>query len=165
MPTNRHRRSSRLVYVLFGALFSVISLAMSPAKAVEPDEVLQDPVLEARARHISEGLRCLVCQNQSIDDSAAPLAKDLRVLVRERLKAGDTDQQIEAFVVARYGEFVLLKPRFESHTFLLWFATPAVLMIALLIVAFAYRRRSATSTPAALSDAEERRLKHLLEDR
>jgi cytochrome c-type biogenesis protein CcmH len=166
MPANRHIRSSRLVYVLFSALLSVfISLAMSPAKAVEPDEVLQDPVLEARARHISEGLRCLVCQNQSIDDSAAPLAKDLRVLVRERLKAGDTDQQIEDFVVARYGEFVLLKPRFEPHTFLLWFATPAVLIIALLIVAFAYRRRSATSTPAALSDAEERRLKHLLEDR
>jgi cytochrome c-type biogenesis protein CcmH len=105
--------------VLFGALLSVlISLAMSPVKAVEPDEALQDSVLEARARHISEGLRCLVCQNQSIDDSAAPLAKDLRVLVRERLKAGDTDQQIEDFVVARYGEFVLLKPHFEPLTFL-----------------------------------------------
>jgi len=152
--------------VRFGALLSVlISLAMSPVKAVEPDEVLQDPVLEARARHISEGLRCLVCQNQSIDDSAAPLAKDLRVLVRERLKAGDTDQQIEDFVVARYGEFVLLNPRFEPQTFLLWFATPAVLIIAFLIVVFAYRRRSAAAAPAALSDAEERRLKHLLEDR
>jgi cytochrome c-type biogenesis protein CcmH len=152
--------------VLFGALLSVlISLAMSPVKAVEPDEVLQDPALEARARHISEGLRCLVCQNQSIDDSAAPLAKDLRVLVRERLKAGDTDQQIEDFVVARYGEFVLLNPRFEPQTFLLWFATPAVLIIALLIVVFAYRRRSAAAAPAKLSDAEERRLKHLLEDR
>jgi len=152
--------------VRFGALLSVlISLAMSPVKAVEPDEVLQDPALEARARHISEGLRCLVCQNQSIDDSAAPLAKDLRVLVRERLKAGDTDQQIEDFVVARYGEFVLLNPRFEPQTFLLWFATPAVLIIALLIVVFAYRRRSAAAAPAKLSDAEERRLKHLLEDR
>ena len=152
--------------MLFGALLSVlISLAMSPVKAVEPDEVLQDPVLEARARHISEGLRCLVCQNQSIDDSAAPLAKDLRVLVRERLKAGDTDQQIEDFVVARYGEFVLLNPRFEPQTFLLWFATPAVLIIALLIVVFAYRRRSAAAAPPALSKAEERRLKHLLEDR
>ena len=152
--------------MLFGALLSVlISLAMSPVKAVEPDEVLQDTVLEARARHISEGLRCLVCQNQSIDDSAAPLAKDLRVLVRERLKAGDTDQQIEDFVVARYGEFVLLNPRFEPQTFLLWFATPAVLIIALLIVVFAYRRRSAAAAPPELSDAEERRLKHLLEDR
>jgi len=166
MSANRHTRSSRLSCVLFGALLSVlISLATSPVKAVEPDEVLQDPVLEARARHISEGLRCLVCQNQSSDDSAAPLAKDLRVLVRERLKAGDTDQQIEDFVVARYGEFVLLNPRFEPQTFLLWFATPAVLIIALLIVVFAYRRRSAAAAPAELSDAEERRLKHLLEDR
>ncbi len=88
--------------------------------------MLQDKALEARARHISEGLRCLVCQNQSIDDSEAPLAKDLRLLVRERLKAGDTDQQIEDFVVARYGEFVLLKPRFATHTLILWFATPVV---------------------------------------
>ena len=144
--------------MLFGALLSVlISLAMSPVKAVEPDEVLQDPVLEARARHISEGLRCLVCQNQSIDDSAAPLAKDLRVLVRERLKAGDTDQQIEDFVVARYGEFVLLNPRFEPQTFLLWFATPAVLIIALLIVVFAYRRRSAFPEPEPLSAPEQGR--------
>jgi len=138
---------------------------MLSAKAVEPDEVLQDPALEARARQISEGLRCLVCQNQSIDDSAAPLAKDLRLLVRERLKAGDTDQQIEDFVVARYGEFVLLKPRFEAHTFLLWFATPAVFIVALLIVVLAYRRRSAAAQLAPLSKAEERRLKRLLEDR
>ena len=150
--------------MLLGALL-MLMLVTSLVKAVEPDEVLQDKALEARARHISEGLRCLVCQNQSIDDSAAPLAKDLRMLVRERLKAGDTDQQIEDFVVARYGEFVLLKPRFEPHTFLLWFATPVVFIIALLIVAFAYRRRSAVPTTAALSDAEELRLRHLLEDR
>ena len=150
--------------MLLGALL-MLMLVTSLAKAVEPDEVLQDKALEARARHISEGLRCLVCQNQSIDDSAAPLAKDLRVLVRERLKAGDTDQQIEDFVVVRYGEFVLLKPRFEPHTFLLWFATPAVFIIALLIVVFAYRRRSAVATAAELSDAEELRLRHLLEDR
>jgi len=138
---------------------------MLPAKAVEPDEVLPDPALEARARHISEGLRCLVCQNQSIDDSGAPLAKDLRLLVRERLKAGDTDQQIEDFVVARYGEFVLLKPRFEPHTVLLWFATPAVLIVALLIVVLAYRRQSASAELAPLSKAEELRLKRLLDDR
>ena len=150
--------------MLLGVLL-MLMLVTSLVKAVEPDEVLQDKALEARARHISEGLRCLVCQNQSIDDSAAPLAKDLRMLVRERLKAGDTDQQIEDFVVARYGEFVLLKPRFEPHTFLLWFATPVVFIIALLIVAFAYRRRSAVPTTAALSDAEELRLRHLLEDR
>ena len=164
MSVNRHRSKSHFGYMLLGVLL-MLMLVTSLVKAVEPDEVLQDKALEARARHISEGLRCLVCQNQSIDDSAAPLAKDLRVLVRERLKAGDTDQQIEDFVVARYGEFVLLKPRFEPHTFLLWFATPLVFIIALLIVAFAYRRRSAVPTTAALSDAEELRLRHLLEDR
>src|SRR6516165_5843357 len=156
MSVNRHRSKSHFGYMLLGVLL-MLMLVTSLVKAVEPDEVLQDKALEARARHISEGLRCLVCQNQSIDDSAAPLAKDLRMLVRERLKAGDTDQQIEDFVVARYGEFVLLKPRFEPHTFLLWFATPVVFIIALLIVAFAYRRRSAVPTTAALSDAEELR--------
>ena len=143
-----------------------INFVTLPVKAVQPDEVLQDPALEARARHISEGLRCLVCQNQSIDDSEAPLAKDLRVLVRERLTAGDTDQQIEDFVVARYGEFVLLKPRFTAHTLLLWFATPAVLLVALLIVVLAYRRRAAAaSPPSGLSEVEERKLKSLLDDR
>lgn len=159
----RIRRASLLSGVLLAV---VIGLAALPAKAVQPDEVLQDAALEARARDISAGLRCLVCQNQSIDDSDAPLAKDLRVLVRERLKAGDTDQQIEDFVVARYGEFVLLKPRLEPHTLLLWFATPAVFLAALLIVVLAYRRRSTTaSAPAALSEAEERKLKSLLDDR
>lgn len=159
----RIRRASLFSGVLLAV---VIGLAALPAKAVQPDEVLQDAALEARARDISAGLRCLVCQNQSIDDSDAPLAKDLRVLVRERLKAGDTDQQIEDFVVARYGEFVLLKPRLEPHTLLLWFATPAVFLAALLIVVLAYRRRSTTaSAPAALSEAEERKLKSLLDDR
>ena len=116
-----------------------------PANAVQPDEVLPDPALEARARTISEGLRCLVCQNQSIDDSDASLAKDLRLLVRERLNAGDSDQEIIDFVVARYGEFVLLKPRLSPHTALLWFATPFVFAAALLIVWLAYRRRRATA--------------------
>ena len=143
---------------------SITFLAAFPAKAVEPDEVLQDAKLEARARVISEGLRCLVCQNQSIDDSEAPLAKDLRLLVRERLKAGDSDQQIEDFVVSRYGEFVLLKPRFSTHTVLLWFATPAVFLAALLLIVLAYRRRSAADKPTALSETEEGRLKRLLED-
>lgn len=144
----------------------ILILAALPAKAVEPDEVLQNPQLEARARHLSEGLRCLVCQNQSIDDSAAPLAKDLRLLVRERLKAGDTDQEIEDFVVARYGEFVLLKPRFAPHTLLLWLATPVVLLAAILILVLAYRRRSAAAAgPLALSKAEQRRLERLLGDR
>jgi cytochrome c-type biogenesis protein CcmH len=147
-------------------LAALLSLLAPPAvKAVEPDEVLQDAKLELRARHISEGLRCLVCQNQSIDDSEAPLAKDLRLLVRERLKAGDTDQQIEDFVVARYGEFVLLKPRFAPHTLVLWFATPALFLAALLIVVLAHRRRSAAAErDVSLSPAEEARLDRLLED-
>ena len=132
---------------------------------MQPDEVLPDPALEARARAISEGLRCLVCQNQSIDDSEAPLAKDLRLLVRERLKAGDSDQQIVDFIVARYGEFVLLKPRFEPRTLLLWLATPAVFLLALVLIALAYRRRkSAAEQPAPLSVNEQRRLNSLLDE-
>ena len=151
-------RRSPLVLFLAMAL-----LAALPAHAVEPDEVLQDPALEARAREISEGLRCLVCQNQSIDDSGAPLAKDLRLLVRERLKAGDSNQQIVDFIVARYGEFVLLKPRFETHTLVLWLATPAVFLAAILIIALAFRRRRAEAqNPAPLNIAEKRRLKRLL---
>ena len=147
---------------LTGALF-LLMLSCFAAQAVEPDEVLSDPTLEARARAISHGLRCLVCQNQSIDDSEAPLAKDLRVLVRERLKAGDTDQQIEDFVVARYGEFVLLKPRFEPHTLILWLATPVVLLAALLIIVVSYRNRLAARREEALSPEEERRLNELLD--
>jgi len=139
-------------------------LLASGAKAVQPDEVLQDPVLEARARAISEGLRCLVCQNQSIDDSDAPLAKDLRLLVRERLTQGDSDQQVVDFIVARYGEFVLLKPRFTPHTVLLWLATPAVFAAALMLIWLAYRRRqSAAQASPKLSVNEKRRLKRLLD--
>ena len=141
-------------------------LAALPAYAVQPDEVLPDPALEARARAISEGLRCLVCQNQSIDDSDAPLAKDLRLLVRERLKAGDSDQEIADFIVARYGEFVLLRPRLSPHTMLLWFATPAVFATALFLIWLAYRRRKAAAQGLVpLSAIEERRLKRLLDER
>lgn len=151
------------------AVFLTLALSLSiagAAKAVQPDEVLPDPALEARARAISEGLRCLVCQNQSIDDSEAPLAKDLRLLVRERLKAGDSDQEIVDFIVARYGEFVLLKPRFEPHTLLLWLATPAVFLAALLLIAAAYRRRkSAQEQTAPLSVNEQQRLKQLLDEK
>ena len=139
-------------------------LLASGARAVQPDEVLQDPVLEGRARAISEGLRCLVCQNQSIDDSDAPLAKDLRLLVRERLKQGDSDQQVVDFIVARYGEFVLLKPKFTLHTVLLWLATPAVFAAALLLIWLAYRRRqSAAQASPKLSVNEKRRLRRLLD--
>ncbi len=157
-------RPAQALAALLFALTLAFQLAGS-ARAVEPDEILQDPALEARARAISEGLRCLVCQNQSIDDSEAPLAKDLRILVRERLKACDSDQQVVDFIVSRYGEFVLLKPRFEPHTLLLWFATPAVFLLAILLIALAYRRRiSAQERIAPLSVKEKRRLKQLLDE-
>src|SRR3954463_12760663 len=112
----------RMLRFMFIAL--MLLGANVPAFAVQPDEILADPVLEARARVLSKELRCMVCQNQSIDDSDAPLARDLRLLVRERIATGDTDGQVLDFLVARYGEFVLLKPRFEWHTLLLWLLTP-----------------------------------------
>jgi cytochrome c-type biogenesis protein CcmH len=146
--------------------FVVLIIAAGQVQAVQPDEVLGDAALEARARAISQGLRCLVCQNQSIDDSEAPLARDLRLLVRERLKAGDSDQQVVDFIVARYGEFVLLKPRLSSETLLLWFATPAVFVAALLLIWLAHRRRKAVAADLApLSAGEKRRLKGLLDGR
>jgi cytochrome c-type biogenesis protein CcmH len=150
-------------FITLGLGFLVLLLVSLPVRAVEVDEVLPDPVLEARARHISEGLRCLVCQNQSIDDSDAPLAKDLRLLVRDRLKAGDSDQEIVDFVVARYGEFVLLKPRFAPHTLVLWLATPLLFLAALVTIVLAYRRSGAAPGPRPLSAAEARRLKRLLD--
>ena len=109
------------------AVLVLAALAVSQARAVLPDEVMADPAKEARARDLSRELRCMVCQNQSIDDSEAPLARDLRLLVRERIAAGDSDSQVIDFLVARYGEFVLLKPRLNSHTWLLWLLTPLVL--------------------------------------
>jgi cytochrome c-type biogenesis protein CcmH len=145
---------------------AIISLAAGPARGVQADEVLSDPALEARARDISAGLRCLVCQNQSIDDSNAPLAKDLRLLVRERLTAGDSNGEVVDFIVARYGEFVLLKPRLSRGTLLLWFATPAVLAAAMFLIFLGYRRRRAASEALApLSAGEKRRLDRLLDER
>ena len=149
---------------LFAFLAAAAFSAATPALAVQPDEILTDPALEARARAISAGLRCLVCQNQSIDDSDAPLARDLRILVRDRLKAGDSDEQIIDFVVARYGEFVLLKPRFEPHTMLLWLATPIVGLAAIAIVVLAARRRKSEVNQAVpLSKSEQQKLKKLLD--
>lgn len=124
------------------AVLVLLVVAVLPAKAVQPDEILSDPVLESRARALSEGLRCLVCQNQSIDDSNAPLARDLRLLIRERLKAGDSDAQAIDFVVARYGEFVLLRPRFTPETWALWIGPFALLLIA---GGFLYLRRAAAA--------------------
>lgn len=155
----------RVSVFLFAAFFAVFALGAPSVHAVQPDEVLEDPALEARARALSAGLRCLVCQNQSIDDSDAPLAKDLRVLVRERLKAGDSDEEIISFVVSRYGDFVLLKPRFTPHTWLLWLATPLLLLLAIVGILYGYIRRATTSAaPRSLSESEQAQLDRLLND-
>jgi cytochrome c-type biogenesis protein CcmH len=140
----------------------------APAFAVQPDEIMADPAREARARELSRELRCMVCQNQSIDDSEAPLARDLRILVRERIAAGDSDRQVIDFLVARYGEFVLLKPRFNLHTLLLWLVPPLVLLGgALALWRFGRRRPAAsvaTATGAQLTPEEERRLAALMSE-
>ena len=148
-------------------LVLVMFLIMAPngALAVQPDEILADSKLEARARGLSAELRCLVCQNQSIDDSDAPLAKDLRVLVRERLTAGDSDRQVLDFVLVRYGEFVLLSPVFGVHTLFLWFLPPVLLVFAVFVLFRAYRQRAMAGEGAgggALSEAEKARLDDIL---
>jgi cytochrome c-type biogenesis protein CcmH len=144
----------------------LLLLNAAPLFAVESKEMLADPVLEARARNLSKELRCMVCQNQSIDDSEAPLAHDLRVLVRERLKAGDSDAQVVTFLVARYGEFVLLRPPLAWHTAALWGLPPAALLIGIAaIIVIVRRRRSAPSSqPPNLTAAEENRLSELLRE-
>jgi cytochrome c-type biogenesis protein CcmH len=146
----------------FCAIAASLLLSTQIALAVQPDEMLGDPRLEARARALSRELRCMVCQNQSIDDSEAPLARDLRLLVRERLRAGDSDQKVLDFLVARYGEFVLLRPPLQWHTALLWL-TPLVLLIggAIVLIVLAGRRKL-THESALLSDDEQARLARLL---
>jgi cytochrome c-type biogenesis protein CcmH len=154
----RYARSMVLCAGFFALLFG-----STPLRAVEPNEMLSDPTLEARARVLSKDLRCMVCQNQSIDDSEAPLAHDLRVLVRERLKAGDSDTQVLDFLVARYGEFVLLRPPLSWHTAALWGLPPAALAIGIAAMAIIIkRRRTATAAVENLSAAEEARLSELL---
>jgi cytochrome c-type biogenesis protein CcmH len=148
----------------FLALAIALAAVAAPALAVQPDEVLPDQRLEQRARALSQQLRCMVCQNQSIDDSDAPLAKDLRLLVRERLKAGDSDAQVIDYLVGRYGEFVLLKPRFSSHTIVLWITPAIVLLAGALGIVFALRRRRTLSAPGApppLTPDEEQKLAEL----
>ena len=133
------------------------------ARAVQPDEILKDPVLEGRARALSQELRCMVCQNQSIDDSDAPLARDLRLLVRERLQKGDTDKQVLDFLVDRYGNFVLLKPPVEPQTLLLWGLSPLALIVGIgALVIMARRRRTVTLDAAGLNADEQRRLDALV---
>ena len=137
------------------AMLGVCAMALSaPVLAVTPEEMLDDPALEQRTRHISAGLRCLVCQNQSIDDSDAELAKDLRVLVRQRLLEGDSDQEVIGYVVSRYGEFVLLKPRFSLNTLLLW-AVPVIVLGGGIAYLLLNAGRSRALYGATLSDQEQ----------
>jgi cytochrome c-type biogenesis protein CcmH len=147
---------------ILAAFAIALTLGLSAAHAVQPDEVLTDPALEARARALSAELRCMVCQNQSIDDSDAPLARDLRVLLRERIAAGDSDGAVMDFLVARYGDFILLRPPVAWNTALLWLAPPAVLVIGGLVALALFRKRKA-EPPAPLSDAEKARLAELVE--
>ncbi len=169
-----------LIAALAVALWSlpVFFLPTAPAWAVNPDEVLADPVLEKRAREISKGLRCLVCQNQSIDDSDADLAKDLRIIVRERLTAGDSDDEVTGYVVARYGDFVLLKPPFKGTTLVLWLGPAVIVGLGIMALVLFFRRRripvsgtgpgtgkgAAPGRPEPLSAEEKRRLEKLMKD-
>jgi cytochrome c-type biogenesis protein CcmH len=150
---------------LLHAFLLVVVLAWSfPVHAVQPDEMLSDPKPEARARVLSEELRCMVCQNESIDASEAPLAHDLRVLVRQRIEAGDSDAQILDFLVARYGEFVLLKPRLSWHTAMLWGLPPGLLLVGIIVLVIAAQQRSRTPAgeAASLTAAEQARVAEIL---
>jgi cytochrome c-type biogenesis protein CcmH len=155
----------KLIAIL--AVLLLAAFAAPAAYAVQPDEIMTDPAKEARARELSRELRCMVCQNQSIDDSDAPLARDLRLLVRERIAGGDSDSQVIDFLVARYGEFVLLKPRFTPHTLVLWLLPPLALIGGGLAL-WLYSRRRANAGSAAdppllhLTEEEQARLQRLL---
>ncbi len=148
------------------ALALAAALMASPAFAVQPDEILPDPALEARARELSKGLRCLVCRNESIDESNADLARDMRFLLRERISGGDTDEEAVAFLVDRYGEYVLLRPTATGANLVLWIAGPAMLLGGGAIAVTYLRRRAATPAPTGkdLSEAEKARLADLLRD-
>ena len=146
-------------------LFALVLLMAAPAGAVEPDEILDDPVLEARARALSQEIRCLVCQNEPIDSSNADLARDLRILVRERIVAGDSDADVKAFLVARYGDYVLFDPPMKPTTYALWFGPVLILLLgALGVVLYFARARQAPAAVAPLSAEERARLERLLGD-
>ncbi|WP_296474102.1 cytochrome c-type biogenesis protein [Roseinatronobacter sp.] len=152
---------------LFRLLLATVLIALaSPSWAVQPDEILDDPVLESRARDISAGLRCLVCRNESIDESNAELARDMRLLVRERLVEGDSDTEVMSFIVERYGEYVLLRPTTDGVNIILWVAAPVLFLIAMLSAGLYLRQRGNAPEPTkgGLSADEEKRLKELLKD-
>jgi len=145
-------------------LLLLLMLLAAPVWAVQPDEVLDDPVLEERARDISAGLRCPVCRNESIDDSSAPISRELRLMVRERLVEGDTDEEVIDFVVARYGEFVLLRPDTSGWNVLLWLSAPILLIAGLAIALVTVRRRGVARPAEGLSADEQTRLDELLKE-
>ncbi|MFC7703496.1 cytochrome c-type biogenesis protein CcmH [Plastorhodobacter daqingensis] len=149
-----------------GLVFALALLLAAPALAVQPDEVLADPALEARARDISRELRCLVCRNESIDESNADLARDMRLLVRERLLEGDRDDEVLAFIVERYGEYVLLRPTADGTNIVLWLAGPAMLIagLGIAVVYLRRRRRAPEADHKALSDQEAARLREILRE-
>lgn len=152
---------SRLRWILIAVALSI----GAPSLAVQPDEILPDPALEQRARNLSQGLRCLVCRNENIDESHADLARDLRLLVRERLSAGDSDAQVIDYIVDRYGEYVLLMPRGDGVNLILWLAGPAMALGAAAIALMYQRKRrlEGEETPVALDEAEAARLREILE--
>lgn len=154
----QHLSLMKLFYAI--VIACVISI---PVFGVEPDEVLSDPALEARARAISKELRCLVCQNENIDSSNATLARDLRIILRERLVAGDTDAEVIAFVVDRYGDFVLLRPPVKSYTLVLWFGPLMLLLAGVLTVMLLFRSQRTGATGEEMSEEEQAALKRLLE--
>lgn len=143
-------------------LILALVLAATPVLAVQPDEMLADPKLEARAREISRDIRCPVCQGESIDDSSAPISRDLRIIIRERLVAGDSDREVVDYIVDRYGEFVLFNPRPEGSTLILWLAGPALFLAAIGVAVATHRRR--VDRAVGLSDAEEARLREILKE-
>lgn len=155
----RRRRGPHAAFAALALVLVLLAPAVAPA--VQPDEMLDDPVLEGRARALSQLIRCLVCQNESIDTSNADLARELRLLVRERLTAGDSDQEVLDFLVARYGDFVLLRPRLRPENYLLWFGPPALLLIGLAAIALHFRRRR-PRVEERLDAADEARLARLL---
>ena len=144
------------------ALAFLFALLAAPCFAVQPDEVMKDPALEARARALSAGLRCMVCQNQSIDDSDAPLAHDIRILIRQRIAQGESNDAVRAYLVSRYGDFILLKPPFKPETWLLWLSPPLTLCAGLAAVLIA--RKGAPSATPALSAQEEAQLAALMRE-
>ncbi|MCC5778155.1 cytochrome c-type biogenesis protein CcmH [Nitratireductor sp. B36] len=155
----------RWIIGVLTAAFGLLNMALLPVLAVQPDEILDDPVLEERARELSAELRCMVCQNQSIDDSDAELARDLRILVRDRLKAGDSNEEVIAYVVDRYGEFVLLKPRFSYRNALLWGAPVILLLVGGVLIVTGARRKKTGGAVLRLSAEEKKRLDQILNDR